>query len=106
MLATALAVRVEDPAALRAVPPASVARLLAAQRDPAEWRSGTGREPVATMVSKASRQRRCDGSQFGLAINLPEGLGSRIENVLFAVYSRPQNYFCVGPRTRATPAYR
>ena len=58
MLATALAVRGEDPAALRAVPPASVARLLAAQRDPAEWRSGTGREPSATVVSKASRQRR------------------------------------------------
>eukprot|EP00964_Phaeocystis_antarctica_P105331 scaffold70375_cov102-Phaeocystis_antarctica.AAC.1 len=37
---------------------ASVARLLAAQRDPAEWRPGTGREPSATVVSKASRQRR------------------------------------------------
>ena len=37
------------------------------------------------------RRFRCDGSQFGHAINLPEGLGSRIENVLFAVYSRPQN---------------
>merc|ERR1712028_40349 len=37
------------------IPPASVARLLAAQRDPAEWRSGTGREPSTTVVSKASR---------------------------------------------------
>ena len=37
------------------------------------------------------RRFRCDGSQFGHANNLPEGLGSRIENVLFAVYSRPQN---------------
>eukprot|EP00964_Phaeocystis_antarctica_P040959 scaffold23436_cov68-Phaeocystis_antarctica.AAC.8 len=36
------------------VPPASVARLLAARRDPAEWRSSAGREPSATVVSKAS----------------------------------------------------
>ena len=30
----------------------------------------------------------------GHAINLLKGLGSRIEKVLFAVYSRPQNIYC------------
>ena len=58
MLATALAVRDEDArCAARAVPPASVARLLAARRDPAEWRSGAGRELSATVV-KSEQARR------------------------------------------------
>ena len=51
------ALRGEDPAALCAVPPASVARLLAARRDPAEWRSGAGRELSATVV-KSEQARR------------------------------------------------
>eukprot|EP00964_Phaeocystis_antarctica_P160038 scaffold131368_cov63-Phaeocystis_antarctica.AAC.4 len=36
------------------------------------------------------RRFRCNGSQFGHAINLPKGLGSRIENVLFARNARPR----------------
>ena len=46
------------------------------------------------------RRFRCDGSQFGHAINLSKGLGSRIENVLFAVYSRPQNNYIVSSYAR------
>ena len=44
------------------------------------------------------RRFRCDGSQFVVAINLPKGLASRIENVLFAISTRPQNYMYCAPR--------
>ena len=121
-----LAVRGEDARCAARAIPASVARLLAARCDPGEWCSGAGREPSATMVSKASRQPRwavrrslqepswsCKfrGSLsstpliFLLFLATPTtrpkglGLGSRIENVWFAVYSvelRILNYGALG----------
>ena len=69
-------------------------------------RAGNGGEPCDEVCrNRAGRvSSRCNVTKsslatvhvrrfaVGLANNLPEGLGYRIENVLFAVYSRPQNF--------------